>query len=540
MVLGFSGLIFLALFEGVWALYYLSVLNARVEQVYATDLVKIKRLSEIQSGLFQTRAETASHVQSQNAEQMAALADAIDARRRTMAETVATFRAAELPPVEAKLLHTFESTVGLYHERLRNEVLPLSRARRKLEARVAEAVALKEFEKSAGTLTELIDYNGYSAQTRYQYAIADYERTVYVVGLTLAVLLVLALAVAVLVMRSVTRPIAAATAAAGRITAGDLTQPLHGVTPDDLGRLLNAMGDMTTQLRTIVSRVRVGADGVRAASQELVAGNHDLSNRTSAEASALEEIAASMHQITAAAKQNSARAVEANDAVGHTVESAQHGHEAVERVTRSVKAVSDAARGIAEKIGAIDAIAFQTNILALNAAVEAARAGDYGRGFSVVAAEVRALAQRSAGLAKEIKEFIGASVAEVDRSTALVGDAGGAIDAIVRDVGRVRQQIADIARASGEQSAAVAEVNGALAHMEDGAQKNAALVEELAAAATSLMGQADGLVAAVGAFRLEPGAIAPAASPAIRSAGSVAVVKPKHPIQPRAVAARRS
>jgi len=285
------------------------------------------------------------------------------------------------------------------------------------------------------------------------------------------------------------------------IAAGDLSRTVN-VKAGDTVSLTAALGAMNASLRSIVSEVRAGVDQIAGASAQIATGNQDLSQRTEEQASSLQQTAASMEQMTSAVSQNSGSAREASELAGDANRAAAQGGEVVGRVVTTMSEIASQSRRIADIIGVIDGIAFQTNILALNAAVEAARAGEQGRGFAVVATEVRNLAQRSAQAAKEIKTLITDSVEQVGLGTKLAADAGNAIDEVVRRVHAVSDLISGISHASVEQSNNVAQVNQAVGQIDQMTQQNAALVEEAAAAAESLSDQAHQLAKTVAVFRV--------------------------------------
>ena len=261
-------------------------------------------------------------------------------------------------------------------------------------------------------------------------------------------------------------------------------------------------GVMST-LQATVAGVRNGVEAISTASSQIAAGNLDLSSRTEQQASSLEETASSMEELTSTVKQNAENARQANQLVVSTADVAVRGGQVVGQVVDTMSSIKDSSRKIADIIGVIDGIAFQTNILALNAAVEAARAGEQGRGFAVVASEVRNLAQRSASAAKEIKGLIEDSVGKVDAGSELVDRAGHTMEEIVTSVKRVTDIMSEIAAASQEQSAGIEQVNQAIGQMDDVTQQNAALVEEAAAASESLQDQATKLAEVVSVFKLE-------------------------------------
>jgi methyl-accepting chemotaxis protein len=312
-----------------------------------------------------------------------------------------------------------------------------------------------------------------------------------------------ALWIIVLTARTTTRSIGQAVQVAQHVAAGDLTSRIEVTSTDEAGHLLAALKDMTGNLATIVNQVRTGTDSVATASNQIATGNLDLSSRTEEQASSLEETASSMEELTSTVKQNAENAHQANQLVVSTAEVAAKGGRVVGQVVDTMASIKDSSRKIADIIGVIDGIAFQTNILALNAAVEAARAGEQGRGFAVVASEVRNLAQRSAGAAKEIKALIEDSVGKVEAGSKLVDETGEAMDEIVNSVKRVTDIMSEIAAASQEQSSGIEQVNQAITQMDDVTQQNAALVEEAAAAAESLRDQAGKLAEAVSVFKLE-------------------------------------
>jgi methyl-accepting chemotaxis protein len=269
------------------------------------------------------------------------------------------------------------------------------------------------------------------------------------------------------------------------------------------GSLLDSIGRMQDELAMTVRGIRDHAATIASASQEIASGNLDLSARTEAQASSLEETAAAMEELTGTVRQNADHARVANQLAQQAANAARQGGTVMDNVVQTMGAIEASSRRIRDIIGVIDGIAFQTNILALNAAVEAARAGEQGRGFAVVAGEVRNLAQRSAAAAQEIKTLIGESVAEVGTGSKLVGEAGAAMNGIVDSIGQVSTIISEISVASTEQTQGIDQVNQAVAGMDETTQQNAALVEEAAASAQSLQQLAHELAELVAVFRLD-------------------------------------
>ena len=297
-------------------------------------------------------------------------------------------------------------------------------------------------------------------------------------------------------------PINQARLIAERIANGDLASPVVDAGSDEPASLLKALNTMQTALRDIVRQVRESAESIQVASAEVAAGNIDLSQRTEQSASSLQQTASSLEQLTGNVRQSADAASQANQLAASASAVARRGGTVVAQVVSTMDAINGSSKRIADIIGTIDSIAFQTNILALNAAVEAARAGAQGRGFAVVAAEVRSLAQRSAEAAREIKTLIGSSVEKVETGARLVQDAGSTMGEIVASVQRVTDIIGEISAAAAEQSSGIGSVNGAVNQLDQMTQQNAALVEQSAAAAESLKDQAQRLAEVVGRFQL--------------------------------------
>jgi methyl-accepting chemotaxis protein len=323
--------------------------------------------------------------------------------------------------------------------------------------------------------------------------------------------------------RSITRPVQAAVSLARRVAAGDLTSRREASTKDEIGALQDALADMNEHLLGLVTEIRSGSHAIATASSEIAAGNLDLSARTEQQAGSLEETASSMEELTSTVAQNAGNARQASVLATSASEVAGRGGVVVAQVVQTMASINESSKKIADIIGVIDSIAFQTNILALNAAVEAARAGEQGRGFAVVATEVRSLAHRSAAAAKEIKVLIGDSVARVDDGAKLVDQAGATMNEIVGSVQRVTDIIGAITSATDEQTAGIGQINEAINQMDQVTQQNAALVEEAAAASNAMHEQAGQLLAAVSVFKLADGAQhAPR-----RTAGGMAVARPR-------------
>jgi methyl-accepting chemotaxis protein len=311
------------------------------------------------------------------------------------------------------------------------------------------------------------------------------------------------------------------------LAAGDLTvrssADLRGV----FGQMRDDANAAADQLGAVLGQIEQAASAINTSAGEIASGNNDLSRRTEQQAANLEETAASMEELTSTVKQNADSARQANQLAIGATEVASQGGQVVGQVVLRMGEIEASSKRIADIISVIDGIAFQTNILALNAAVEAARAGEQGRGFAVVAAEVRSLAQRSAGAAKEIKDLIQDSTAKVADGSALVAKAGRTMEEIVGSVKRVTDIMSEIAAASAEQSTGIEQVNLTITQMDEVTQQNAALVEEATAAARSMEEQANGLAEAVSRFKLRPGA----AQATVRAVASSPAAAPRTKVE---------
>jgi len=290
---------------------------------------------------------------------------------------------------------------------------------------------------------------------------------------------------------------------AGAIARNDLTHAVDDDSKDEIGVLLRHIETMRRNLGGVIGQVRVGSDAVASAASQVAAGTQDLSSRTEAQASSLEQTAAATEELASTVQHNADNAQQASQLAASATDAARRGGQVVAQVVDTMEAISDSSRKIADIIGVIDGIAFQTNILALNAAVEAARAGEQGRGFAVVASEVRNLAGRSAGAAKEVRALISESVEKVGAGNEQVSVAGQTMQEIVAGIQRVSDIVGEIAAASREQSGGIAQINQAVTHLDSVTQQNAALVEQTSAASNALQEQARQLAALAAAFKLE-------------------------------------
>jgi len=313
-------------------------------------------------------------------------------------------------------------------------------------------------------------------------------------------------------IHSIRQPLIQANELAARIAQGDLSMKIDTSRGDEFGDLMKSLASMNESLGRMVQQVRQSTDSIATASAEIATGNNDLAQRTEQTSSNLQSTASSMHQLTTAVQHSADNARQASSLAANASSVAEKGGAVVKQVVFTMEEINVSSKRIADIIGVIDGIAFQTNILALNAAVEAARAGEQGRGFAVVASEVRSLAQRSAEAAKEIKGLIGTSVEKVASGTKLVSDAGSTMNDIVQSVQKVADVIGEITSASSAQSSGIEHVNQAIGNLDQMTQQNAALVEESAAAAESLREQADQMAQAVSVFKLSGMVLATARS----------------------------
>jgi methyl-accepting chemotaxis protein len=370
----------------------------------------------------------------------------------------------------------------------------------------AEGPSKDVYKRYSNALDKIVAFNAQGARAASQESQAMYQQSRWAVLAGVALVAALGFGIAMVVSQQIAAPLAGAVEVLQAVADGDLTHQVRTDRSDEVGDIQHALAGMQHKLSDLVQQVRHGADSVATASTQIAQGNADLSARTETQASSLQQTAASVEQMAGTVRTNAGNAQQANQLATAASDAATKGGRVVSEVVDTMNGIQASSRKIADIIGVIDGIAFQTNILALNAAVEAARAGEQGRGFAVVAGEVRTLAQRSANAAREIKTLIHDSVEKVNAGTQLVGAAGHAIDDVVLQVRKVTDLVGEIAHASAEQSQGIGQINQAVGQLDQTTQQNAALVEQSMAAAESLKIQAARLADSMSAFKVQGGA----------------------------------
>ncbi len=493
----------------------LSAIGDDIELVVKDRYVKVKNVTDLMDGLNLQARAMRNLLLMDAAAQREDEFKAIDKSRADNSEIYRKLEASVTTPKGKEMLARLQKERAEYVAEL-DPFLKMVRAGDIAPARAQLFDKLRP--QQLEYMKELSAFTAYQEQLMDEAsaaATARVDRTSMTMIIAAALGLAIAVAAGLLVTRSVTRPVGEAVATLQAVAQGDLTVDVTVNRADEVGALQRALADTVVALRRVVGEVRSGVDSVTTASSQIAAGNQDLSSRTEQQASSLQETASSMEQLSGTVRQSADNAQQANQLAASASEAASRGGEVVGAVVTTMEDISASSKKIADIIGVIDGIAFQTNILALNAAVEAARAGEQGRGFAVVAGEVRSLAQRSAEAAKEIKSLIGNSVEKVETGSRQVADAGTAMNEIVSQVRRVTDLIGEIASAAQEQSSGISQVNQAVSQMDQVTQQNAALVEESAAAASSLSQQAQKLAEAVAVFKLSHAPSATAAAPTV-------------------------
>ena len=490
---------------GAIALYSVAQVNQQAEALSNKWLQGVGQLATARAAMLSARDFEVKHSHATDRSYHAEYEDKIKEASASVSTQVEGYKQRVSADAERTLYLKLSDTWAAYRKAA-DQIVALGRDGKPLDAaEISDGLGSMAMDEAVGALDRLSQFNfdgANSAATQAQQVFKQSQQLI--IGL-MAVALLVGVTLAVAISRSLLRQLGGeprhAVAVAQAVANGDLTTRID-LRKNDQTSLMAKLADMQNALARAVLQVRQSSESVATASMQIAQGNDDLSSRTERQASALQQTASSMAQLGSTVRQNADNARQANQVAATASGAARQGNEAVSQVVSTMQGINSSSQKMSEIIGVIDAIAFQTNILALNAAVEAARAGEQGRGFSVVAAEVRNLAQRCTTAAKEIKVLITASVAQVDQGSKLVAHAGATINDVVNAIGKVANIVGDISTASQEQSSGVAQIGEAVSQMDQSTQQNAALVEESAAAAQSLKYQAQQLVEAVAVFKL--------------------------------------
>jgi methyl-accepting chemotaxis protein-1 (serine sensor receptor) len=518
---------------GVVGIVGLSHTSENLEAMYERNTVPTAQIADIQALLLRNRIALAVALLTPTPEVVRENTTQIEANIAEIGKIYESYEAGIVGADRRKLAEAFASARKKFvQEGLKPAIEMLRAGKIDLAKKHTVEVIRPLYRPVADDMAALIKYQTDAAKKRSEDS--AYEAAL-VRNISIAMILIglgIAGFMGWLLIQAIMGPLTAAITVATRVANGELDAAIHIERDDELGKLMQALKNMTGKLSQIVTDVRASADSVGSAAKQISAGNNDLSQRTQEQASALEETASSMEEMTSTTKQSADNARQANQLAAGTRDQATSGGAVVTQAVAAMGEINTSSKKIADIIGVIDEIAFQTNLLALNAAVEAARAGEQGRGFAVVASEVRNLAQRSATAAKEIKGLISDSVEKVQSGSKLVDASGETLNEIVGSVKKVSDIVAEIAAASQEQSSGIEQVNKAIMQMDEVTQQNAALVEEAAAAAKSMEDQAQKMVELMSFFRTSGGhtSVSTTAKP---SAGT----KPRAPLKERLAAA---
>ena len=485
---------------GSVGLFGISQTNESLRSVYQEHLVPTGQVSEIQKLLLRNRLALATALVTP--ERITASTAEVEANIASITKIWEVYLATPRNPAENLIAKTFAEHRGKFVQQGLRPTIAALRANDLPEAtRLLTSAVQPLYVPVNDSIDALMQFQLDSAQHDYAEAVARYAtiRLVSIGSIVIGVLFGIVFGAALI--RGISRALGHAVEVANTVATGDLTQTIESHGHNEVAQLLKALAAMQGSLVRVCATVRTDSEHVATASAQIAAGNSDLAARTEQQASTLEQTAASMAQLSVAVMQNADSARQANQLALNASTVAMQGGTVVAQVVDTMKGINDSSRRIADIITVIDGIAFQTNILALNAAVEAARAGEQGRGFAVVASEVRSLAGRSAEAAKEIKTLIDASVLRVAQGSAQVDQAGNTMNEVVTAIRHVTDLVGEISAASSEQATGVAQVGVAVTQMDQATQQNAALVEEMAAAAGSLTSQAQDLVTTVAVFK---------------------------------------
>ena len=520
LALGFGILLAGILLVGAIGLLKFSLLQEQLNQLIHNRIVKVAQFSELKDKMQSVARITRTVALIEDVKDAQTQADRIPPLRVRIQELVGQLDKTVTLPKGRELLKVVQDNLAPY-DRDMDAAIKLGLTGKPEDAKAATDILLtkvsarqnlifKAVDESVAMQQELARAVGEEASAA---VVSGRAQIMAIAGICLLVGTLLALAIA----RSITRALGAepheVSQAVGRVAAGDLSQRV-ALRAGDSSSIMASVQRMQASLAQVVGTVRQGSETVAAASAQIASGNRDLSSRTEEQASALQQTAASMEELSSTVAHSSDNASQANQLAQTAAGVASQGGAVVAEVVGTMKEISDSSHKITDIIGVIDGIAFQTNILALNAAVEAARAGEQGRGFAVVAGEVRVLAGRSAEAAREIRRLIQESVQRVEAGSALVDRAGDTMGEVVASIQRVSTLMGAISAESSEQSRGVSQIGEAVHQIDQTTQQNAALVEEMSAAADSLRAQANELVQAVAVFQLGQGAAGASAIPA--------------------------
>ena len=528
----------LTVFVGVLGLWGIAQSNQALQTLHAERMAATADIGKIQALLLQQRLLLAVALVTPDDTTIRTNTAAVDENIATISTLWKGYEARPHAPDETRLAQDFLThRTRFVQEGLQPTVAALragdlAAAKAQVEQKVRPLYA----PVGAG-IEALVQWQAEAGRQAFVQATARY---VWVRNAALAAIvggLLFAAWFSIALVRGISRSLGQAIDAAQTVAQGDLSRTMTVQGHDEAAQVLHAMARMQEQLADTVRSIRLGSESVASTSGQISSGSQDLASRTEQQASALEQTAAAMEQLNATVQQNTAHAREASKLALDASNVAARGGEVMGRVVATMQEIHASSGRIGSIIGVIDGIAFQTNILALNAAVEAARAGEQGRGFAVVASEVRTLAKRSADAAHEIKQLIHASVERVAQGTELVNSAGGTMQQTVQAIGRVAALVSDISAAAAEQSTGMGQIGEAVQHLDQTTQQNAALVEELTAAARSLQDQAAAQVRTLAVFTLagEANAMPVHATPA--SAAAHTLVALRAPVQRPALAA---